>query len=114
MKGMCFPPPSQFTLGVLAWVYRALYLGTAAPSFEMKRPTDIVNRVGNGCLCQKKRLILFFLTHVRIDQMNRVAFRVSCPWTRTDTLEKTSQFGTKRNQSCWTWKKRRDAKKNTG
>lgn len=56
----------------------------------------------------------FFLTNIRIDQMNKVAFHVSCPSTRTDTLEKTSQFGTKRNQSCWSPKKKRDAKKNTG
>lgn len=46
--------------------------------------------------------------------MNKVASRASCPWTRTDTLEKTSQSGMERSQSCWTPKKRRDAKKNTG
>lgn len=52
--------------------------------------------------------------NVRIDPVNKVAFQVSCPWTRTDTLEKTSQRGMKRSQSPWTPRKRRDAKKNTG
>lgn len=63
---------------------------------------------------QKEKANYFVLTNVRIDCMNKVAFRVSCPWTRTDTLEKANQFGMRRSQSCWTLKKRGDAKKNTG
>lgn len=55
-EGMCFPPPPQFipvcwNPSVLAWVYQALCLGTTAPSFEIKRATGIVNRVGHvACL----------------------------------------------------------------
>lgn len=30
------------------------------------------------------------LANIRLDQMNKEAFGASCPWTRTDTLEKTS------------------------
>lgn len=68
-----------------------------------------------GCLCKRRRLInSLSLTDVRIDQMNTVALRISCPWTRMDTLEKTSQFVMKRSQSHWTLRRRRDAKKNTG
>lgn len=54
------------------------------------------------------------LPNVRINPVNKVAFRISCLWTRTDTLEKTSQYGTKKSQSHWTPRRRRDAKKNTG
>ena len=61
MKVICFPPLSQFTLAVLAWVYLSLYLGKTALSLEIKRVTDIVNRVGNGCLCKRKRLIILSL-----------------------------------------------------
>lgn len=113
-EGMCFPPPAQLIPSVLAWVYRAPYLGTTAPSSEIKRATGNVNRVGNGCLLERKRLILSFLTNVRMDHMNMVAFCISSRRTRTDTREKTSQSGMKKSQSCWTLKKRRDAKRNTG
>ena len=54
------------------------------------------------------------LPNIRIDQMNKVAFYVSCPWTRMDTLEKTSQCCMKRSQSHWTPRKKKDARKNTG
>jgi hypothetical protein len=46
--------------------------------------------------------------------MSQAALRVSRPWTRTDTLGKTSPSGLKRNQSPWDPTKRKDSKKTTG
>lgn len=63
---------------------------------------------------QKEKANSVFLTNIRISQMNSMAFCISCLWTRTDTLEKTSRFGLKRSQSRWTLRKRRDTRKNTG
>lgn len=61
MNVRCFPPLPQFTLGVLVWVYLSLYLGIMDPSLEIKRVTDILKKVGNGCLYKRKRLILLSL-----------------------------------------------------
>lgn len=69
--------------------------------------------VNKGGLCTGKANSVS-LTHVRIDRMSMVASCISCPWTRTDTLEKTSQSGMKESQSRWTRRKRSDARKNTG
>lgn len=64
--------------------------------------------------CAKGKRLIVSLTNIRISHVNKVAFRVSCPWTRMDTLQKTRQSAMKTNLSCRTPRKRRDAKKNTG
>ena len=71
---------------------------------------EIVNKGGLGT----GKANSVSLTHVRIDRTSTVAFCISCPWTRTDTLEKTSQSGMKESRSRGTQRKRSDARKNTG
>lgn len=61
-----------------------------SPNQESKRATCIVTRMRDGYLGTRRKLIPFPFANIRLDQMNKEAFRASCPWTRTDTLEKRS------------------------